>query len=876
MMILRIKQIFLVVIGLCAAIIIPAQDLPVLPPDPAIKTGTLPNGTAYYIVSNPTIKGLADFALIQKTGVGNIPDTASFRAVTVARDALDALPRCKAPSLQAYVTSHGVAPGRDGFVKVSENATGFRFENVLLDRPETLDSTLLVLLDVIDRVSTSEDEFIRRWYSPSDQAVIISGDVDAAAVEYKLKMMSMMTPAAESCERLQYVWESRDSAIYEQVAGHSDDVAVISAAWESERMPEEYMNTVQSTIYEMFLAELSMVAEEGIARNLRAKGIPVADVSCSFVTGVQSSGDESFRVELTVDQEHLYDAVASLSEVMSGIDAGCTSYWDLARMKQRCTDAVHEAVNKPIRSNSDYVGKCITAYLYNGSLASLKTKMDFLSSRQLPDSTELRLFNGISSALLDPRRNFTLRYSAMADPDSVKAVFDSVWHLPKEPVERPVYSVDDIPQAVSLIPKLKIRSARTDPMSDGSVWTFSNGFTVVYRKMETNGRLYYNLARNGGYSSIPDLEKGEGGYMSDYFLLGRFGEIPGAEFVNILNGEGVEMDAYVGLSNMMLSGYAPKEKAGLMMRALLAAVNTRTGDADAEKYHAECLEIRNKAQAGTGQDRIVAIDSIMSKDYIYSSVRGLDSIPGSIPEKAGRYFAAMSEKSNDGVLVLLGDMDETELKKVLLEYVGCFRTTDRAFRRPVTRYQPASGWSTYTVSGPQDCIDIAMSAPLILSADNFMAAEIASMVLRNHLSAALIGTGMYVTVEHDCRIYPQERFNVMISLNEASPDGYSSSTVPSGPIEALSIIRSVLNDVSGMVVDDAQVNVLKQQLKGSLALEMKDPFYWLNVISRRYLAGKDFTTGYEAKIDSVTAAKVKEILLALNEGTKVEYIISRN
>lgn len=864
-------------IGLCVAIIIPAQTLPVLPSDSAIKNGTLPNGTSYYIVSNPTIKGLADFALVQKTGTGNIPDSASFLAVTAARNALDALPRCVAPSLQTYVTSHGATYGRDGFVRVSENATEFRFENILLDRPETIDSTLLVLLDVIDRVSTTQDPFLRRWYAPSDQAVIVSGDVDASAVEYKLKMMSMMTPATESEKRLDYVWESRDSARYIRLPEFSDDLATISVTWESERMPEEYMNTVQPTIYEMFLAELAMVIEEELGRTLRLKDIPVSDISCSFVTSVQSADDESFNVRFSVAPERFLDAVAALSDVMSEIDAGNTSHQDLARMKQRCTDAVHAAADKPIRNNSDYVDKCITAFLYNGSLSNLKTKMSFLSSRQLPDTTELRLFNNISSALLDPEKNLTVRYSAMVDPDSVKTVFDSAWHQPDTIARRMIpYSVEDIPRSENLVPKLKIRSTKTDPMSKGSVWTFSNGFTVVYRKMETNGRLYYNFARNGGYSSIPDLDKGEGGYISDYFLLGRFGDMPGEDFVKVLNKEGISMEAYVGLSNMMVSGYAPKEKAGLMMRAVLASVNSRTRDVDAEKYHAGCLEMEHKAMKGTRQERIVAIDSIMCKDYKYSSVRGLEVIPDDLPEKADRFFASMAEKSNDGVLVLLGDMDETQLKKVLLENVGGFKVTDRAFRRPMARYQPAAGWSTYTVAGSQDCVDIAMSAPLILSADNYMAAEIASMVLLKHLSESVTGTGMYVTLSHDCRIYPQERFNVMISLNQASTDGFSSSTVPSGAMEALSIVRAALDDIPEMEVSDAQVKVLKQQLKGRIALEMKDPFYWLNVISRRYLAGKDFTTGYESKIDSVTPAKVREILSALNGGSKVEYIISRN
>ena len=56
------KRLLLFVAGLLSAIIMPAQDLPVLSPDKAVKTGVLPNGTSYYIVSNPTIKGMADFA----------------------------------------------------------------------------------------------------------------------------------------------------------------------------------------------------------------------------------------------------------------------------------------------------------------------------------------------------------------------------------------------------------------------------------------------------------------------------------------------------------------------------------------------------------------------------------------------------------------------------------------------------------------------------------------------------------------------------------------------------------------------------------------------------------------------------------------------
>ena len=109
------KQILLLVIGLFVAIIMPAQNLPVLQADPAIRTGVLPNGTTYYIVSNSTIKGVADFALVQKTGTANIQDTASFKAIRTAQDALNSLPRCLAPTAQSYMTAHGAVPGPGGF-----------------------------------------------------------------------------------------------------------------------------------------------------------------------------------------------------------------------------------------------------------------------------------------------------------------------------------------------------------------------------------------------------------------------------------------------------------------------------------------------------------------------------------------------------------------------------------------------------------------------------------------------------------------------------------------------------------------------------------------------------------------------------------------
>lgn len=854
----------------------PAQDLPVLSPDKAVKTGVLPNGTSYYLVSNPVIKGVADFALVQKTGTENIADTSSYTAVSVARDALTALPRCGGGSVQEFFTSHGVTPGRDGFVKVTDNTTEFRFNDVLLSGPEVLDSALLVILDMVDRISDSSDPFLKKWYAPSEQAVFVAGDIDAASVADKLKMMSYMTPSFASSPRKEYVWEERDSALYVNLPASYEGISTFTAVWKSARTPREYMNTVQPAIYELFLAELGMVAEEYISDGLRKSDIPVADISCGYRTSLQSSGDEEFSVSVSVAEKDFPDALKVVSGVMGSIDAGKTDVRDLVRVKRICMDRARETAFVSTAANSDYIDRCIAAFVYNGSLSTMQTRVDFLAGRVLADSTEFRLFNSISSALLDPEKNLEVAYSHPMPSDSARAIFVRSWDAADGsvlPTDAEV--VGDYPYFVYAGPKVKLKSEKTDHMSKGLEWTFSNGFKVVYRRMPTGGRLHYALALNGGFSSIEDLKKGEGGYVSDYYMLGRIFDRPAEEFIADLALKGMSLNVYTGLNATMISGSSEDDDVDFMLTALLTSVNCWEMDEDAARYYESCEPLRHMMRKGTKSEMTAKVNDIMCPDYRHVSYKMLDRISPDLAGKAGAFYEEMFRRANDGVLILLGDVDPDMLKKKITPYVAGFMVTDRAFRRPLVRYQPASGWSTYTVEGDRNSVDIALSVPMTLTADNFMAAEVATLVLKKMLSEALIDSGMYMELSHECRIYPNERMNLHISLNEISPDGFASDVVNSAPIETLAIVRSVLSGAGGVEFGKEDVEAFKARMKAGLDQEMKVPFYWLNVISRRHIAGKDFTTNHDGHIKSVTVDKVRAILSSINDGTRVEYIVSK-
>lgn len=874
----RIRHILSVLYVILMPLVLPAQNLPVLPSDAAVVQGVAPNGMTYYVIGNASAKGMADFALVQRTGWTTAGDSLYIKVVDVAKDALASLPRLTSRSPQTFLTSHGVNPGKDGFVKVTENATVFLFDNVMLSQNATvLDSTLLVMMDIVDRASYATDPFVKEWYTPADHALIVAGDVNAKTVVEKVRYMSMMTPSGNALPRRGYEWKDCDTLTFVCEPDPVHDLATVSAVWRMARTPHEYMNTVQPAIYEMFVGELGMMAADRIRHALRKKGIPCASVDYDHVNSLESLYDESFRVSVSVAPDNAVEAASVLSAVMSSLDRGQATVEELQKVRSRYLDMMQEEDRKPLKRNSDYVDRCVSAFLYNATLASQKEKLAFHSSRNLPDTTELRLFNGIASAMLDPVRNFTLHYSnglSCSDSLLVKDAFDAAWNNPPDNSEPLALSYESGVSLPGMTEKVKVKSSQ-EHMTKGEIWTFPNGFKVIYHRMPSYGNLYYAMALKAGYSSLQDIQAGEGAFLSDYLPLCRIAGLSGQDFGHYLESEGITMDTKVNLSSTVVSGYAPQNRAETLIRVLLATFNDRVHDVDEFAYYVESQKLVKEKMKGTIYDRLSFLDKVLCPEYDYTIYRNAEVLTEETGVKADAFFTGLSGKMNDGVLVLVGDMDPLQLKKMLTMYAGAFRTTDRAFARPHVYYRTVSGWTTYMMEGDVNSVDIVMSVQMPLTIDNRMAATVASMVLKQALASAIVDTGMYLSLSSSFDIYPQERFSVMISLNEADPDGFASNVELGGPLSALETVRDALSDLSETPVSKSDMAAFKTLLTESTRQRLADPQYWVDALVMRYVDGKDFTTGYDSKIGAVSEDQVRSILTSLNDGAKVECTIRR-
>ena len=731
--------------------------------------------------------------------------------------------------LSCYAVGNSSAKGIADITLIKRDYSGSdvvcAYRNVMLSSEVAVDSMLLNIMRKVEADGI-----------PADCAVIVSGDIDTKAVMTKLKYMSLMVDSSVPCQVPDQVWDGDRQMSVSVADDAASGLSTVRCHWLLPGFPRDKRSTKQYAIYEKAAWELGEVACAWIRRALGREGVPYAKVSFVHDDVRSDYSKESFAFEIIVAQSDVEKARTSLTSVLAALGRGEAGEPDVILAEMAFLDRLEKSATRPVMSNEEYTQMCREAFLYGTSLASDKERMAFFRSKDLSGPARRKIFTGITSAMIDMAGPYD---SALVHPAAV--ILSDTLRL----------------QGPSEI-KTKIRMSRKDSFSGGMLWTFANGFKVLYRKMPSTGmRLYYSLSMNGGYGNVEGLERGEGAYMSDYFDNCWIAGMKSSYFKDLLLLSGMTLSAKVNLFNTTVSGHVEDRNVGLLMGSLLAVANECRPDSLKMDYFTRCEDLR---LAMIGQTDIrSSIDSLMCPGYRYTSFKAGGVRKGTFA-KAQALFDSMTSKMNDGMLVIVGDMDEAELKKMLQHYVGSFKVRNVASRRPSMEYHPVSGWAFYNVEGEEDAATVVLTAPLAMTASNHFAVDLAALMLERRLDDVFGPKGRLAQMSLSRSIYPDERFSIMISISGQCTKEYMGE------------LHQVLE---GFEFTDAELKSCKEYLKNLYAQQAKDPQYWLRVMQLRHLEGKDFTTGASAKIDAVTAQMLDGVFAAMGKGAGIEYITTK-
>lgn len=826
------------------SIMMPAQDLPVLQKDGSVTTGGLANGISYYLVTNPNMKGVADFALVRK----GCSDTLA------AREELSSLPHFNKTIPYKFLSRKGIGCRPEGYVSYRDGSTIFRFDDVPVFDKAASDTTLLMLFDLIAA-------------KPYQHAIVIAGDINPSAIIERMNVFSLMVPSRNpSYKREKYEWKPSAAPEYSFVPSEKSSVTV---EFRSPRTPDDQMNTIQPFISELFSNTLRVIVSNRLTESLLGSDIPVESKDVRYYGSASRAGDELFTVALTTSSGRLIPASMTVATVMSEICSkgiGVEEY-------QVARNSVLNGFLKA-QTNDALVQRCVSSYLYGADLASPATKATFFSSRNMSPQAENELFNSYASAVLSYMESPKVTWTGNAEdydewlwPVLFGSVTNNVSRL-----DNPIYSWKTSSKDTSAFwnerSKIKIKSIAPEPVSGGEMWTFSNGMKVIYKKMLTRGRFNYSFMIKGGFSTVRGLPRGEGAFFSDMFGLCNIAGMPGRDFDKILKANGVEMDCTVSTSDLRLYGSAPSNRLTLTLKALLSAANQRRPSVSAFGPW-RAMELASLKPA--------YLDSLMYQDYDYSTVKTPSGLTTRTMDDASEFFDAQFVRANDGVLVLIGDLAAESVQKILCQYLGGFRVSKSMSARQFNPYKLRTGSTTYSRVGSPVSISMALACAEPFTTENYMAFKVAGLALQRRLTGVMAEHGFSVRMADRFSVWPQEALELIFTCSPVPESGlpYGVDSGTDQPMKSLVAARKAIEDVLSKPVNTAELASCKSLLTNSYSTYLADPKNYVDAILMRYSGGKDVLTGYNNRIGSVSADKVKEIFGALSGGMRIEYVVKQ-
>ena len=534
-----------------------------------------------------------------------------------------------------------------------------------------------------------------------------------------------------------------------------------------------------------------------------------------------SASAQDLSVQQMVSQ--MYDAQAQLLDNFKSEQLYLHQKGDMA--------SIASAVNADMKVNGvtvrDFIAtrNLVLIEMRHSKDAGQKAIAAFFDSRDMAPADELPLFNDYIKAKYSER-------TAAREAARINLDYSASTGL-----------VGDMPK------KVKVTSNSDEPVTGGKLWMFSNGIRVIYKQDKKARDISYTLVTRGGYSSIEGLDYGQGAYVGDLLPLFKVKGMNGSAFRNMLALNGISMRADVTQMDLSISGYAPTDELELLVQALLSVTNTVRADPVAYEYF--CQQPRHTSKEAV-------IDSLFRPDFAYTPYKYEVELSKDLMQRAlDQCFTDRFANIDDGIIILTSRLSEVQAQAVLNRYLGAFKTNGQYAIFPHLQYQQKSGKMTYVTWGsPEVCC--AMSMFLSLSADSYLTLRLAETIIRNTVRKAY--KGKTVSLSSSFEVYPYERYSLLVTV-----EGMSNSS------DAQNLWK-VIEGCAEEEYDKDDIKTYKSQLIGIMSEEMSDNLAKADFAISRYCGRKDFLTNYQSRLDKITPAQVTDILEAIMDASRVEYI----
>jgi zinc protease len=886
-----------------------------MPVDPEVATGTLPNGLRYYVRANGRPARRIEMRLVVKAGsVLEDPDQQGL-AHFVEHMQFEGTQHFPGNGINDFLASLGLGIGADANAATSFDDTQYTLR-IPAGSPQVLDRALLLLEDwahaatfdqeainrqrgivlsewrlhlgeaertqdkirrvqlegsryadrapigdpgVIEKAQREQlVRFYRDWYRPDLMAVIVVGDVDrdATVAMIKAHFSPLLSPATKR-PRPAFDVPERVGTRYAVIA---DKEATATAVAISNLRPARPQDTVggyrQIMMDQLFGDMLDARLDELDQRE-----------NPPFLRAV--AGRQLFDTPRTKD-EVLLQALVSNDGAARGLDAlvteiqriaryGFTST-ELARAKQaRMLSYERSVTESPDRESSSRADEYTRNFLQREALPTIWQELAF-HRRFLPGIT-LAEINALGAQWFPAQNRLVIvtgpEAAGVTLPDE-KQLATTIRTATARRVDRYVDEGVDQPLLPTLPAKGSIVKVTPRPEAGIIEWTLSNGATVVLKPTTLKeDQILFRAFAPGGTSLAGDADLIPARTASYVVPPGGVGQLSGASLDKRLNGRAVAVTPFISPTEQgMTGGSTPQDLETFFQLLHLRFTQPR---ADAAAFSALSAQVRSLVANRTASPEVAfreAIDAALTGN----SPRRAPDTAATVAQwnlaKSMAFYQARFADASRFTFVFVGSFTPDMLRPFVETYLASLPATHGSETwRDEGLMLPRGVVERNIEKGiaPKSQVSIVYSGPIVYDDAHLLALRAMTMVLQGRLFEAIREQlGGTYSITAAQRTQRVPRPEYTIGIEWACD-----------PARTTALVQRVFEEIKQLKdtsFSPDQVRRIQAALLRDFEQDSQDNFYLLNQIVRRYADGDSEHVGAAVDPSGQIAALTGEAL----------------
>ncbi len=906
-----------------------AQQMPPIPADPDVRVGKLDNGLTYYIRHNNWPENRADFYIAQKVGAIQEEESQRGLAHFLEHMCFNGTKHFPGNNVIRFCESIGVQFGRDLNAYTSIDQTVYNISNVPTTRQSALDSCLLILSDwagdltldpkeideergviheewrlrtsassrmfernlpalypgskygvrypiglmsVIDNFKYKElSDYYHKWYHPSNQAIVVVGNVDVDHTEAEIKKLfgAFKNP------------QNAAPVVDEQVPDNAQPIVIIDKDKEQETNDvtlmikhDVYPDSLKSDMNYLVYNYAKNACMSMLNDRLKEKAL---DADCPYVFA--SAGDDQYIFAKTKDAFSLDASPKEMSKTAESLKAvyvealraakfGFTAT-EYARYKEDYLSSLDKQYsNKDKRPNSSLYRPLVDNFLENDPMPSIEFTYPVM--KQLVQMLPVEAINEMMKEFVPENDSnmVIVDFNNEAEGNVYPTKEQLLGAIKDARAENITAYVDNVKDEPLIANKPKAGSVKKEVKNDKlgyTTLTLSNGATVVLKKTDFKKDQVILSGRGEGGNTLYGTKDFANVQMFDDVIdESGLGSFSATELQKALAGKIANARLGLGQISTTVSGSSTPKDVETMLQLVYLYFTNINKDQKAFDNLMSQYEVMLKNRSLNPD---VALSDSLSATIYGHNWRSKPMTAELLKDVSYDRILQMAKERTANAkawtFFIVGNYDEATIRPLICQYLGALPAKGK-IEKSKRELNPVNGIVENIFQRKQETPKA--------TAYMFLHNETLPFTLKNALCADV--AGQILSMEYLDKIREKESAAYSVVAQGSSmlsEDNYRTFQIvaycPMKP-EKKDVAVKIMNDELKNLetsCDPAKFAKCKEFLLKQNGDQVKTNGYWANVIEDNVLFGYDGYTDYVNAVEALTPQNVCNFMKEFNK-----------